>query len=69
MTKHGEPFAESCTNPHRDDYWTCPGCYTDLGNIGRGRHTCPTCERTIECDVIHEPGCRTEIVEAEEAAP
>lgn len=35
-----EPHATECSNPHRVDYWTCPGCYHDLGNIGAGTHWC-----------------------------
>lgn len=60
-----EPFADTCANAGRDDYWTCPGCYHDLGNIGSGRHTCPECERAIECEIDHQPVCVTSLVDAE----
>lgn len=61
-----EPHATQCSNPHRDDYWTCPGCYTDLGNVGEGDHVCPTCDRPIRCTVEMEPACHCSLIEAEE---
>lgn len=62
-----EPHSESCSNPGRDDYWTCPACYHDLGDVGRGRHTCPECERELECTLDSEPVCTTALVETEDA--
>lgn len=59
-----EPFADACSNSHRDDDWTCPGCYHDLGDVGRGDHTCPNCHRAIRCTVEYEPACHTHLVEA-----
>ena len=55
-------FAESCSNDHRDDYWTCPGCYGDLGDIGKGEHDCPHCHRRIRCTVEQFPSCVTDLV-------
>ena len=54
------------SNPHRDDYWTCPGCYHDLGDVGRGRHSCPSCQRIINCTVEYEPACYSELVDMDE---
>lgn len=60
-----EPLSEHLSNPHRDDYWTCPGCYHDLGDVGSGCHTCPNCSREIECTVEMEPACHSRIVQSE----
>lgn len=57
-----EPMAQECSNPGRDDYWTCPGCYHDLGCCGTGTVTCPECERTLICTIEHQPVCKAEIV-------
>lgn len=57
-----EPFAEQCSNDHRDDWWTCPGCYTDLGDVGKGVRECPTCKRLVECTVVQFPSCLAELV-------
>lgn len=65
--KIGEPFQDVASNHGRDDYWTCPGCYYDLGDVGEGNHTCPECGRTLSCSVEYEPVCRAEIVEAYDA--
>lgn len=62
----GQPFAESCENPGRDDWWTCPGCYTDLGDVGQGEHRCTSCDRVLVCSVVYNPACRAELQEAEE---
>lgn len=66
-TPFAEPHAEVASNPGRDDYWTCPGCYTDLGGIGRGEHVCPACDRAIVCSVEYEPVCVTKLATLEEA--
>jgi uncharacterized Zn finger protein (UPF0148 family) len=50
-------MTDVCRNSGRDDYWTCPGCYADLFGVGTGTHTCPTCEREIECEIEMEPVC------------
>ncbi|MBI1495380.1 repressor of yield of DENV family protein [Halocynthiibacter styelae] len=53
-----EPHAEECRNPGRDDYWTCPGCYTDLpgdDGFGIGEFTCPECDRAVVLSVEHDP--------------
>lgn len=60
-----EPMADECSNPGRDDFWTCPGCYTDLGCIGEGDHTCPHCDRDITCTIEHQPVCTTRLREKE----
>ena len=56
-----EPKSDHISNSNRDDYWSCPGCYHDLGNVGEGTHTCPECERTIECTVEYEPACHSRL--------
>lgn len=61
-----EPHATHCSNPNRHDYWTCPGCYTDLGNVGVGDQVCPTCDRPIRCTVEMEPACHCSLIEAQE---
>jgi predicted amidophosphoribosyltransferase len=61
-----EPYSDRTANPHRTDYWTCPGCYEDLGDIGSGRHRCPTCDRAIVCTVEYEPECVTRLDDPEE---
>lgn len=62
----GEPHDTHISNPHRDDFWTCPGCYHDLGDVGEGEHKCPKCKRTVSCCVEHEPACHSRLVETEE---
>ncbi len=57
------PFATKCANPHRDDLWTCPGCYHDLGNVGVGRFWCPECGRSVICTVQHHPSCHSQLAE------
>lgn len=59
-----KPFAECCANAGRDDYWTCPGCYHDLGDVGCGFHTCPECLREIECSLDYQPVCVTRLNDA-----
>jgi len=44
----GEPFETQCSND-RDDRWTTPCCYGELGNCGPGTHECPKCGRSVEC--------------------
>lgn len=61
-----DPYSDSITNPNRDDYWTCPVCISDLGNIGEGIHTCSSCGAIIECSIIHQPACKADLVEQEE---
>lgn len=61
-----DPFQTQCCNAHRDDYWTCPGCYHDLGNVGRGTHTCPECGRLLHCTVEYEPACYTRLAEEDQ---
>jgi hypothetical protein len=52
-----KPHANTCSNTHRDDHWTCPGCYHDLGDIGEGEHVCPHCNRAITCTLKQVPEC------------
>lgn len=61
--KSFQPYSDHCSNPHRDDYWTCPACYHDLGNVGRGHHICPKCQTELDCTVEYEPACHARIVE------
>jgi hypothetical protein len=58
-----KPFADHCSNPGRNDYWTCPACYHDLGNVGCGRHTCPECQTEIDCTLEYEPACHSRVAE------
>ncbi len=59
---HGfEPHCMECSNPNRDDYWTCPGCYHDLGNVGAGTHWCPECGRCVICTVEYQPACHARL--------
>jgi hypothetical protein len=60
-----EPLATHCSNPHRDDFWTCPGCYGDLGNVGSAIIVCAECGHKVECTVEYEPACHARIVEGE----
>jgi rubrerythrin len=58
-------YANETSNPHRDDYWTCPACIHDLGNVGEGTHQCPSCNRMVECTVEHFPSCLARLAEPE----
>ena len=53
------------SNPNRDDYWTCPACYFDMGNVGTGQHTCKDCGKLVNCTIKHEPACHSDIIEGE----
>lgn len=59
------PYSDKTSNAGFDDYWTCPGCYSDLHGIGEGIHTCPNCKRVIECTVETQPVCHCELSEEE----
>lgn len=61
-----QPYKTKISNPHRDDYWTCPGCYHDLGDVGRGEHECPSCNRMVTCTIEFEPACYSELSTAAE---
>ena len=61
----GQPHNTHISNPGRDDYWSCPGCYHDLGDVGSGRTTCPECNREMDCTVEFEPACHSRLIEAE----
>lgn len=57
-----EPLATHCSNPHRDDFWTCPGCYGDLGNVGSATIVCAECGHKVECTLEYAPACHARIV-------
>lgn len=50
-----EPYETELNNPGRDDNWSCPGCYHDLGDVGEGVHQCPSCGRQVKCTLEHQP--------------
>lgn len=56
-----EAFASSCSNDHCDDRWTCPGCYTELGDVGQGEHECPGCGRRVICTLETFTSCVAEL--------
>jgi hypothetical protein len=58
-------LADHISNANRDDYWTCPACYRDLGDVGAGQQTCPKCARKIDCTIEFEPSCHSRLVEVE----
>lgn len=55
--RHLEPPAQECSNPGHDDRWTCPGCYSELGDVGTGPHKCGICDRTVHCSIEQQPVC------------
>lgn len=57
------PLSTECSNDHREDYWTCPGCYNDLGDVGEGDAICPKCNRTVSCTLEYIPSCRSRLEE------
>ena len=57
-----EPIANHCSNKGRDDYWTCPGCYTDLGDCGSGEVVCDKCGNLVKCTIEYEPACHAQII-------
>lgn len=60
------PHAYHTSNPGVTDYWTCPGCYTNLSVKRPGTVTCPTCLRKVACTLEYQPVCHSELVEEEE---
>jgi len=54
-------YDDHISNPGRDDYWTCPACIHDLGDVGEGDHDCPNCGRTVTCTIEHEPACHSRL--------
>ncbi|KPU84416.1 hypothetical protein JI58_03850 [Marinosulfonomonas sp. PRT-SC04] len=53
-----------CSNPGRDDYWSCPACYADLpGKDGfhEGDAECNECGAILELSVEHEPVSRARL--------
>lgn len=63
-----EIYATQLKNPGRDDYWSCPACCHDLGNVGEGTHTCPSCGREMSCSIDYDPCCISELVNQDEDA-
>lgn len=56
-----KPYAETCSN-QRENYWTCPGCYTDLPTRTEGVFTCSSCQRKVECEIEYQPVSRATLV-------
>jgi len=50
-----EPMSHETKNSPWDDRFTCPGCYSDFDTIQEGTHTCPECDRDVECEIEHAP--------------
>lgn len=50
----------TCSNPNRDDHWTCPECYADLPAKSEGVHTCPRCKTEALCSVELHPSCHSD---------
>lgn len=57
---------DSISNPNRDDYWSCPNCYHDLGDVGEGHHNCPSCGKLMNCTVVYEPACHSYLLDEDE---
>ena len=53
---------KDCRNTGRDDYWTCPSCYNDLGNVGETETECQKCGCIIMCTVQYEPSCYSKVI-------
>lgn len=60
-----DPYDTHISNPHRDDFWTCPACLTDLGDIGAGDHVCQACGSDVHCTVEYEPACHSRLNNSE----
>lgn len=56
------PLSTRCSNDHRDDMWTCPACYTDLGDVGPGTATCPKCSHTMKLTLAKFTSCVAELI-------
>ncbi|WP_034999331.1 hypothetical protein [Beijerinckia mobilis] len=61
-----EPFSDHCSNPNRDDHWTCPACYKDLGNVGEHTIICPDCGNKILCTIEYEPACHARLADQDD---
>lgn len=61
-----EPLSDRTSNPGHHDRWTCCACYSELGDIGEGDHTCSNCGGRIRCSLDYEPVCRTELLEEDQ---
>lgn len=58
---HGE-----CSNPNRDDHFTCPGCYNDLGDIADDLVRCPKCEAAVIGAVVQTPSASARLLTADD---
>jgi len=61
-----EPLSDHCSNPNRDDYWTCPACYADLGNVGQRTLVCSHCSNKIVCTIEYEPACHARLADQDD---
>lgn len=52
MSLKWEPLSERTDNTghYNPPRWTCCSCYTELGDIGEGEHTCDNCGAIIKCE-------------------
>ncbi len=63
MTDLHEPLSTSCSNPGRDDYWTCPACYADQGDVGDDNIVDCACGHRFKATLEHEPVCRSTLIQ------
>lgn len=61
-----DPLATECRILGGTDHWVCPGCGFRLGNIGPGKHLCPSCGRQIDCAIESDPTCVTRLADPRE---
>lgn len=61
-----EPLSTQCSNTNRDDWWTSPCCYEDMGDVGEGVHACPKCGRDVRCSLEYVPQCMAELAEGDD---
>lgn len=61
-----EPLSTECSNPGRDDYWTCPACYADHGDVGDDNIVECECGFSFRATLTSQPVCLSELVEGNE---
>lgn len=50
-----DPHADSCSNPGRDDHFTCPGCYDDVPSSGGEIVECSGCGAWLRTEIEQQP--------------
>lgn len=56
-------YSQRCSNPGREDVFTCPGCYEDHHGAASSITSCTKCGRALRCYVEDQPVATCELAE------